>query len=175
MKFNEEKAKQLIEQHNLSPKTLNVWRTRNAIPNKYDKKFIKRETGKAGDIKHERFVTLLNKKSLNLNVFADLVGIERNKFSDAMRDIRLSDADLLKCIVEIKRLKLQIRECYETFSPIKLKKLFNNKLIIFTKVVDNRQLTDKISYVRNGKSEADRNLFNQTKDFYFMFAVSLNI
>jgi len=175
MEFNEKEAARLIELHNLSPKTLKVWKTRNAIPNKYAKNFKKRETGKAGEIKHDRFIFLLNKKTLNLSILADLAEIERNKISDAMRDIRLSDADLLKCLVEIKRLKLQISECYQTFSPMKLKKLFNNKLMIYTKIVENRQLADQISYVRNGKIEADRDLYNNTKNYYFLFAITLNI
>ncbi len=60
MKFTEQKAREIVSRYGMSEKTIKVWKTRGCIPDKYaDANFKPRATSKAGDIKHQRFIELL--------------------------------------------------------------------------------------------------------------------
>jgi hypothetical protein len=179
MKFTEEKAADIIAKFKLSEKTILVWKTRNKIPDMYfNADFKKRETTRAGDVINQRLLNLLCSKTINIKVLSELTGIAYSSFADAMRktnQTRLADADIKIIKVEINRLKINIAQTFEKFSPLKLNALFKNRLIVYTKIISNKNVTDKISYIRQGKQEPDQFLFNQVKDNYIIFAMTLNI
>ena len=177
MKYNEEEAQAIIKTFGLSDKTKKVWKTRGSIPDKYTKDEYKPRTkSKAGDIKHERFIHLLDSKTINKQVLAALTGVEAHKLQDAQQNkTRLSDSDLQKCVVEIKRLKVSIAKAFENYSQRALKAIYTNNLIVYTRVVKDRQIIDRISYVRNKKQDVDRSLYEATKDKYILFALTLSI
>lgn len=177
MEYNELKAKEIIAKHNLSDKTLKVWKSRGKIPAKYEKEDYKqRETSNAGNIKHERLMNLLKSNLINVTVLAKLTEINATALRDAKRGTaRLSDADIDKIKIEIKRLKILIAKTFEKFSPRALRILTQNKLLVYTKILENKELANQISYVRLEKQEATQQLFNSVKDKYIIFAMTLNI
>ena len=177
MEFDEQKAREIVSQFGMSDKTIRVWKIRGRTPDKYaDTGYQPRSTSKAGDIRHQRFVELLESGIISITVLSELIQLPEIKLTDAKRGkTRLSDADLDKCLIEIKRLKITIAKTFQTFSPLQLKHLFSNHLIHYTKIVTDKELMYKISYVRKGKEEPDRLLWQLVKDKYVIFAITLNI
>lgn len=177
MVFEEKIAAEIAQKFQINEKTIRVWKSRNAIPDKYFKDDFKlRETTKAGDVKHNRFVYLLNSGTINMKVLSDLAGLKSSVLQDALRGkVRLSDGDLQSCTTELKKLKIDIARTFESLSPLKLKHLCNNPLIVYTKVLEDKAIYDKVSQVRRGLAEPDRYLFDLVKDKYIVFAFTLNI
>ncbi len=177
MKFDIKRAEEIVSKYKLSKKTVRVWKMRDKIPDKYsDDNYNHRIISKAGNIKHERLFDLLNSGTINIAVLAGLTGIGEIKFADAKRDkTRLSDADVNKCIAELKRLKITIAKAFKTYQPFLLEKLLNNPLIHYSKVIKNKELISQVSYVRNRKVETYEALWINLKDEYIIFAMTLNL
>ncbi len=177
MKFTEEKANQIIKKYCLSEKTFRVWKTRKSIPDKYsDENFKIRKTSKAADIKHNRLMELLESGTINQKILAEIAQVANYKITDAKNgNIRLSDDDMQKCINEIKRAKIEVVKTFVKYSPLLLKRLFNHPLIVYTKIIKDRTIFEKVSYIRRGLGEPDELLWNQVKDKYIIFAMTLNI
>ena len=178
MKFDEQKAKEIIEKYSLNDKTIRVWRSRNAIPDKYAREdYNKRITTKAGDIRHDHLMDLLKTGMLNRTVLSGLTNIPLYKINDAVAGkARLSDSDVQKCKIEIKRVKIEIAKTFERFHPLQLKRLFNNPLLVYTKIIGDKMIFSKVSYLRlKNNSEPDKLLWQQVKDKYIVFAMTLNI
>ena len=88
---------------------------------------------------------------------------------------RLSDADIKAIKIEIARLKINVADTFKKFSPLKLKTLFKNELLVYSKIVNDKALSARISYVKKERGEADDVLFSAIKDNYIIFAMTLNI
>ncbi len=177
MEFTREKAEEIVSKHGLSEKTIRVWKTRGSIPDKYaSPDYIPRFTSKAGKIRHERLFDLLSSGTINITVLADLTQISEIKFGDAKRNkTRLSDVDINKCMIEIKRLKIVIAKTFQEYIPQKFEKLINNPLIHYSVVIKDRYLIDRISFYRKHDAEPDMMLWSQVKEKYVIFALTLNI
>lgn len=181
MKFNDKKAIEIINKYNLNHSTFKVWKTRNKIPDRYfNDDYIHRQNLNKGDlIKQERLLNLLKENKINIKVFSELTNINISVFNELFRkdrkQINLSKYNLHRILNEIKRLKIEIAKSFESFSPIKLKNLFKNDLLHYSKIVEDRILIDEISYIRCREHEPDKILFEQIKNKYLIFALTLNI
>jgi len=181
MEFNDEKAFEIVRKFGLDEKTIKVWRTRGRIPDKYaDPDFAMRKNiSPALVVKHDRLTDILQSGYIHLNAFAKLSQIALHKLQDAMpgtaRRVLLSEQDLIKAETELKRLKISIAKVYEKFSPLLFKRMLLSPVIAYTVVVTDRQLIDRISYIRRGKAEPDKALWLAVKDNYVIFALKLSI
>ena len=179
MKFEEDLAKIIIAQYSLSDSTLKVWRSRGSIPDKYaDQDYKPREViSKVRNVKHNRLVDLLKSGNIVVRNFAELVGVSEYKINEAISSnpTLLSETDLLKCEVELKKLKFEIVKTFQTFLNLNLRRLLSNPVIAYSVIVHDKQLTNKISYIRSGKGEPDRQLWDELKDKYIVFAMQLTL
>jgi len=179
MKFEEDLAKKIIAQYSLSDSTLKVWRSRGSIPDKYsDTDYKPREViSKVRNVKHDRLVDLLKSGKIVVRNFAELVGVSEHKLNEAIsaKQTLLSESDLLKCEVELKKLKFEIVRTFQTFLNLNLIRLLNSPVIAYSVIVHDKQLTNKISYIRSGKGEPDRALWNDLKDKYIVFAMQIQL
>lgn len=113
MIFNEQTALQIIQRFGLAATTLNVWKTRGAIPDKYFTKSgeIKKELDEPAN-KHEvqRFRAILEGGKLNLAAFT----IDRNRLSDIQRGkAAVRKSEYLQFKKEVLQLKNKLRAVVE--------------------------------------------------------------
>lgn len=179
MKFTEETAIEIIEKYDLAHTTIRVWRTRNKIPDKYaDPDFQPRvKINKVENIKHNRLTEILKLKEISVSNFAKLVNISEHKLQEATQQppTHLSASDLKKCEIELKKLRIEILKTFEKFSPIALKNLLKNPIFAYTKIIIEKQLTDKVYSIRVGKTEPEKEYWERLKDKYIMLSMRISI
>lgn len=147
MKYSEEKAREIVEKYNLSPTTMNVWRTRGAIPDKYNNpEYTPTEkASKADNVILARLAELNSRGYINFSVLCDVAKVNKQIIYDAMRmKGRIDRNDLDKLVLELKRLRVFIKNNLVN-SPMKLRSLFDNKILKF--------------YVINGKDEWAKSIY----------------
>lgn len=181
MEFNEEKAKEIVSKFNLDEKTIRVWRTRNKIPDRYaDDQFQLRATlSKPAVVKHNRAVDAITSKYINLNSFAEIAAVPAHRIYDASssakKQVYLSEQDLHKVQVELKKLRLDIVKAFESYSPLHLKRLLKHPALAYSVIVAEKRLKDAVSAVRLDKCEADKQLWQDVKDAYMIVALKISI
>jgi hypothetical protein len=115
MIFNEEKAKEIIEKFGLNPNTYKTWKSRNIIPDKYEKENYKfkakaviapADNEKAHEVMTRRLVSVLKLNAIQTLTFSELIGVDLLSVCSGNR--RLSQDELSKLKVEITRLKTDI-------------------------------------------------------------------
>lgn len=156
MEFSEEKARDIINKYNLSTSTLNGWRWRGAIPDKYSNpEYTPTEkANKADKVILARLAELNNRGYINFTVLCDVAKVNKQMLYDAMRmKGRIDRNDLDKIVLELKRLRVFIKNNLVNNSA-KLKALLDNKMLKF--------------YVINGKD-------NWAKSMYWAMSHENNI
>lgn len=147
MEYTEEKAREIIEKYELSPTTMKVWRTRGAIPDKYNNpEYTPTEkASKADKVILARLAELNSRGYINFSVLCDVAKVNKQIIYDAMRmKGRIDRSDLDKLVLELKRLRVFIKNNLVN-SPMKLRSLFDNKTLKF--------------YVINGKDEWAKSMY----------------
>ena len=78
MEFDEAKSKEIAARCGLSEKTVNVWRHRGRIPDKYADEDYRPvpEPSKADRIKLDRITELKSNDYINFTVLAELAGVD---------------------------------------------------------------------------------------------------
>lgn len=115
MKFTEEKAKEIVQKHGLSEKTLAVWRSRNKIPDKYaNEGFEKRQSLTRKDTQsYNRLLEVLSLKGLNKTAIAEISGISPQTLIDVRRkEYKLSEQQLIALKSTINQLKIDIAKVF---------------------------------------------------------------
>lgn len=134
MFFNEQIAIQIIQRFGLAAKTLKVWKTRGAIPDKYftESGEIKKELDDEPANKHEvqRFRAILEGGKLNLAAFT----IDRNRLNDIQRGkAAVRKSEYLQFKKEVVQLKNKLRAVVEA-------NLFNTKVSAARKLREDTRL-----------------------------------
>lgn len=177
MKFNEEKAKEIVEKYNLSDKTVKVWRSRNAIPDKYADENYKPapEVSKADRIILNRIKELKESGCINLTVLAELSGMDVTRLKDAVSGKgRIRKDELEKVVMELKKLKVFINNHLQN-SPGKLKRLLENKLLKFYVVNGKDDWAKSVYYAISKENQLSQHDFMRLKDNYIKVYIMLNI
>ena len=178
MKFNEKQANEIIAKYNLSKKTLRVWRNRGSVPDKYFKINYTQPTPttKGQKVKQALLMNLLKSGAINLTVLADSAGVKHSRVIDAKREVAsLSIDDYTALKTELKRLKLLIAKTFEVYSENSLKKLLKNKTLHYSVIVKDRLQISRIEQVRKRGRTPDIEMYNDLKDKYIVFAITMNI
>lgn len=133
MEYSEEKAREIVAKYNLSPSTMNGWRWRGAIPDKYSNpEYTPTEkASRADNIILARLAELNSRGYINFSVLCDVAKVNKQIIYDAMRmKGRIVRSDLDKLVLELKRLRVFIKNNLVN-SPAKLKALLDNKILKF--------------------------------------------
>ena len=112
MKYSEEKAREIINKYNLSPNTMKVWRTRGAIPDKYNNpEYTPTEkVSKADNVILARLAELNSRGYINFSVLCDVAKVNKQIIYDAMRmKGRIVRNNLDKIVLELKKLRVFIK------------------------------------------------------------------
>lgn len=147
MEYSEGKATEIINKYNLSPSTMNGWRWRGSIPDKYNNPDYTptKKVGKADKVVLARLAELNSRGYINLTVLCSVARADKQMLYDAMRGKgRVSRDDLDKIVLELKKLRVFIKNNLVN-STAKLKALFDNKMLKF--------------YVINGKDEWAKSMY----------------
>lgn len=155
MEFNEDKAKEIVEKLGISEKTIQVWKSRGAIPNRYaDENYTPtRKKTSADEIKLQRIRDILKSEVFNMQVVTELSGVAYPKLADALRGKgRISTDDIDKVVNEIKKLKSFVRN---KANADDVKSLFKSRALKF--------------YVINGKDDWAKSMYyalSKNNDIY---------
>lgn len=133
MEYTDEKAREIVNKYNLSPSTMNGWRWRGAIPDKYGNPDYKptKKVSKADKVILARLAEVIGRGYINFSVLCEILRIDKQAVYDAMRGKgRVSRDDLDRIITELKRLRVFIKNNLIN-NPSKLKSLLENKELKF--------------------------------------------
>lgn len=129
MKFTEEKAKEIAELFSLSDLTVNTWRHRGSIPEKY-KDAVPEEITKADKALIDKVVNALKNEKWNIDTIVQLSSVKLSRIKDLRRDQytpSVQEATDLKKAINDTRIKIKnvIVELQgkKNFSDIQEKKL----------------------------------------------------
>lgn len=133
MEFSEEKAREIVKKHNLSEKTIRVWKARNSIPDKYQAEDFKETPplGNAEKVIIMRIAELSSLDILNFTVLADVAGINLCSLKTAISGKgRIRREDIEAFLIEIKRSRSLILNTFSKGNSIVgLKRLYSDKTI----------------------------------------------
>lgn len=157
MLFDEEKAKDIVEKYGLSKNKIAVWRSNNNIPNKYNKKeysIYSDMANKQIPIIRKQMFKIMEARKLKLVVVNDICGFPKNKLSREIQKKGVLKYDeyirLIESMNSIKRqtekaleaLKSKNKNCLDNYfnnEMLNLMALFENNLIIYTKITQSRK------------------------------------
>ena len=109
MEYNDELAIQIVSQHNLSQKTINVWKTRGRIPDRYTPSYQKPK--KIGGKKLEKFKIVFQNEKFNLKMFAKSADVNYSMLIDLWRKNKtIQQADYIQMKANLNRLRIEIKE-----------------------------------------------------------------
>lgn len=177
MDFNEEKAKEIAARCGLSEKTINVWRHRNRIPDKYADEGYRPvpEPSKADKIILSRISELKSNDYINFTVLAELSGVDMQRLYDAVRGRgRVGKDELEKVVLELKKLKVFISNNLQN-RPAALKRLLDNKIIKFYSVNGKDGWAKAMYYAMSRQNQLSQADFMRLKDNYLRMYISLNL
>lgn len=177
MEFNKEIAQKIVKKFNLSNKTINVWRNRNKIPDKYADEGYKPvpEVSKADKIILKRIEELRDCGYINFSVLTEISGVDIRRLNDSIRGKgRISKEELNKIVIEIKKLKAFINNNLQN-TPIKMNALFGNKLLKFYSINGKDDWAKAMYYAMNKKNQLSQTDFIRLKDNYINVYIMLNI
>lgn len=116
MEYNEEKAKEIISQHGLSPKTDKVWKTRGKIPDKYAREgFEMRKPLSRAEIEKQDYLKkIIRSEKINTEYWGESAGLPRILIFDVGRDRQnMSQQELLKVVKALQKFRIQVKEVIE--------------------------------------------------------------
>ena len=125
MEFDDKIAADIVDKFGLDKKTINVWKTRNKIPDKYFKEGFSIEK-KTKNEYYEQLTKDVKKifsyGKLNINAFARLVNISNYKFKDFIyKDIMLGDDNFLLVKKAINKIRLDAKLLLEAIQKYQLR------------------------------------------------------
>lgn len=134
MEYNEEKALELIKKFSLSLTTNKVWKSRGAIPDKYlQEDYTPRvvsDLSSAQKITLDRVLSIFKGEELNAKTIEELCGFRQAFFSDLARSrTSISNTELNKIVVELQRLKLDIKKAFDGDNPSRIRKILSDKRV----------------------------------------------
>jgi len=175
MKFNEEKARQIIDKYNLSQTTLKVWKSRGSIPDRYGKEgYVKPipVSGKGDEIMQERLISILNMPELNRKTIIQLSGCDATRINGVcLHKSTFTKEEMFALQKEIKRLRLDILKYTQKYSESFVKLLKDNRLKFYV-IIPDKLFARRLNYLKDNISRLD---FNQAVDYYIKVAIQLNI
>lgn len=127
MTYDEQKAIDIIKTHNLSEKTLRVWKNRGAIPDKYSNPYYKakKPPSEKDKIWVNRCVEVLKLPELNIKTFTDLAGVEYYSFHDSIKGkAQVGIENWIKIRKELNSFRVQIKK---HLKPYEGKDTFNER------------------------------------------------
>lgn len=178
MDYNEEKARELIEKYQLSPSTLNVWRCRNKIPDKYLREDYQPSApvDRADAVRLSRLRELNKTELLNFAVLAEVCGIQPAKLADAIRGkARISKEEIDKVEIEIKKVRTLIRNNIQFNMPSKLKKIFDCQEIKFYKVCGKESWGKSMYHALSKGNQLGKDDYERLKDCYMRALIMMNV
>ena len=119
MEFNEQKALEYIEHFNLDPNTLNVWRSRGAIPDKYGKDVLPEKASGEADEQFIRELKRINKVGkINMQPLSRLVKVDPQRIASILSDTgaRANKDELLAVKKGIQMLRIEAKEIVSLFN-----------------------------------------------------------
>lgn len=177
MEFDEAKSKEIAARCGLSEKTVNVWRHRGRIPDKYADEGYRPvpEPSKADRIKLDRITELKSNDYINFTVLAELAGVDMQRLYDAVRGKgRIGKEELERILLELKKLKVFINNNLQN-RPAALKRLLDNKLIKFYSVNGKDGWAKAMYYAMSKQNQLSQADFMRLKDNYIKLYIMLNI
>lgn len=177
MEFDETKANEIAARCSLSEKTVNVWRHRNRIPDKYADEGYRPvpELSKADKILLSRISELKSNDYINFTVLAELSGVDMQRLYDAVRGRgRVSKEELEKVVLELKKLKVFINNNLQN-RPAALKRLLDNKLIKFYSINGKDGWAKAMYYAMSRQNQLSQADFMRLKDNYIKVYIMLNL
>lgn len=178
MEFNEEKAREIIDEHNLSVKTLLVWKTRGSIPDRYAKEEYKKPipvSGNSDKIMQERIISILNMPELNRKTIVQLSGCDMIRINGACaHKSTLTEEEIFALQKEIKRLKIDILKYTSSYSDSFLKLIKDKRLKLYVLIKD-RSIANRLRYIADNNATLTQFDYKQAVDYYAKVAIQLNI
>lgn len=116
MEFSEEKALEIIEKYELSPKTVKVWRTRGKIPKKYfEEGFEKRTPLKKSDlIVQGRLIKIFQSEKINVKTLCEVSEVSYRTVIDVLMGRQnLSKQQLTKLKTNLNKLRIDVKKVVE--------------------------------------------------------------
>ncbi len=178
MTYNEQTAKELIEKYQLSHSTMKVWKSRNAIPDKYlNPDYAKPEkVSKADNIRLSRLQEISKTGKLNISVIAELAKVEVGRLNDAIRGKGLITTEELDRVdVEIKKVHALVKNNIDKNDTNKLKKIFDCKAIKYYKVCGKDEWAKNTYYALRKENQLSQSDYIKLKDYYTIFIIETNL
>lgn len=178
MEFSEQKAKEIVEAHDLDYKTIAVWRTRNKIPDRYAVPSFKiekrKELNRADEILQSRMLDVMRLPSINSGVYAEIVG--KNLFDVVAGKSSFTEGQFILLKKEINRLKVDILKAIE--NERLLKKIIFDKRIKYNLVLKYTMYQSEIKslvYYISKDAPLDRFQKEKVKNAMVKLALELNL
>lgn len=156
MVFDELKATDIIEKFGLPKTKIAIWRSRNAIPNKYfniDYSPVNELIKSFNYIDFSYVISIINTKKFKLSIINDECGFSKNKIHRVIkRQTRFTYNDYMLLIYESDNLKKITQQAIQALSDHdkdRLMDFFNHKAFDTTAICNgNSNLADKIKKIR---------------------------
>lgn len=145
MEFNEEKAKEIIERFKLSPNTLKVWRTRGAIPDRYNNAdYDNSQRLKDNDSEYQKLIAILSLPEIASTKFRSLglKGADIKRGKD-----RMSEKERIGFITEVTELRNLLRRCLDVPKQENFLALFKDSRLHPT-IIYGRSFYNKVKEAR---------------------------
>jgi hypothetical protein len=181
MEYNEQTAKEIVEKYSLDEKTIKVWKTRNAIPDKYFKSdFVKKEkkvivileNGKAHSVISERISEIFKNEDLKTITFSQLTGVDLLSVVKGNR--RISEDEIIPIKKEINRLKSDILNLFSIRNTAKTIRFLNDERIKPYSVLKNLLQKGEVSKILYNK-DLTNSEYEKVKDSFMILVLKLNI
>ncbi len=177
MKFDEEKARQIIDKYNLSQTTLKVWKSRGSIPDRYTKEDYKMAIPvleKGDKIMQDRLISILNMPELNRKTIIQLAGCNAIRVNGVcLHKSTFTKEEIFALQKEIKRLRLDILKYTQKYSESFVKLLKDNRLKLYV-IIPDKLFARKLNYLKDNSNISCID-FNQAVEYYIKVAIQLNI
>lgn len=177
MEYTEEKAREIIERYGLSPTAMKVWRTRGAIPNKYNNPGYTptEKASKADKVILARLAEVIGRGYINFSVLCEIARADKQAVYDAMRGKgRVSRNDLNKVVLELKRLRVFVKNNLVN-DPSKLKALWENKELRFYVINGKDNWAKSMYWAMSNGNDIPAADFNRLQDNYVKAYISITV
>lgn len=177
MEYTDEKAKEIVNKYNLSPTTMKVWRTRGAIPDKYNNPEYTpiEKASKADKVILARLAELNSRGYINFSVLCDVAKVNKQIIYDAMRmKGRIVSNELDKIVLELKKLRVFIKNNLVN-SPAKLKALFDNKMLKFYVINGDDNWAKSMYWAMSNGNDIAADDFDRLKDNYVKVYLAITV
>lgn len=177
MEYSDEKAMEIIGRCGLSPATMKVWRTRGAIPDKYNNpEYTPTEkASRADNIILARLTELNSRGYINLSVLCNVSKVNKQRIYDAMRmKGRVDRSELDKIVLELKKLRVFIKNNLVN-SPAKLKALFDNKMLKFYVINGDDNWAKSMYWAMSNGNDIAADDFSKLQDNYVRVYLAITV